>query len=301
MRRWHLSSRVQSILVFFVFALTFTYAIAFVTDFSKYYAIFSTNDKLVETNSKYIDKVKEYSKTKDGNYTITVEGSDVEELAADAGTNLYTLYLEDDNWLYYNIKGRYQRLYTTGDSLVSSIKKVDKGYEVTVNNITFTVDGKNSPIYNCTIMETGDFQITLANKEANNFVEKSLDNVEKTVYKNNQYKLKFTSKFSSTSSSKEIMLATNLKTDDVYFDSSTNTLLKNAGVSFLGTYILESKMLFVLAFNILWVAVLYLVRHGKLVTDFYLSDKGLKRVYTASILIPLSYIIPLSIFYLMLI
>lgn len=301
MRRWHLSNRLQAILVFFVFALTFTYAIAFIYDFSKYYTIFSTNDKLIETNSKYIDKVKEYSKTKDDNYTITVEGSDEEEITADAGTDLYTLYLEDDNWLYYNIKGRYQRLYTTGDSLVSSIKKVNSGYEVTVNNITFTVDGKNSPIYNCTIMETGDFQITLANKEANNFVEKSLDNVEKTVYKNNQYKLKFTSKFSSTSSSKEIMLATNLKTDDVYFDSSTNTLLKNAGVGFLGTYILESKMLFVSVFNVLWVAVLYLIRHGKILTDFYLTDKGLKRVYTASILMPLSYIIPLSIFYLMLI
>lgn len=301
MRRWHLSKRVQSILVFFVFVLTFTYAIAFVYDFSKYYTIFNTNNKIVETNSKYIDTVKKYSETKNGKYKITVEGSDVEELSAKANTTLYTLYLEDDNWLYYNIKGRYQRLYTTGDSLVSKIKKVKDGYKVTVNNITFTVDGKNSPIYTCSIMETGDFQIFLANEQGNNFVEKSLDNVEKTVYKNNQYKLKFTSKFSSTSSSNEIMLVTNLKTNDIYFDSSTNTLLKNAGVDFLGTYILESKMLFVLVFNTLWVVVLYLVGHGKILTDFYLTDKGLKRVYTASILMPLSYLIPLGIFYLMLI
>lgn len=291
-RHFHLSKASQRIIAFLIIGLITLYCVAILWDFSKYYAFFKANDKLVvkdmdNNGYSYVNEVSSY-----GDGVVHVKGSTSKNLVVKGGSIVYTAYIQSPEWYYYDVNDQEtldSLIFTNHDNLVKSSveqeQKVSKKstasgnasksaeiFKVTFSDNTSAVVEKDSPIYRVVLEDNGNFIIKLINGKT--IKTKKLASIDKSVYKNGKYKIKVHTGYTRVISDTEVNLCTKLPTNNVYFDARTNQLVKNISPKFFWTFVLSAKAYWVLILNMLIIGVSVFEKHKS--GDKLLSEWGTK-------------------------
>lgn len=287
-----MSKTAQRVLALVLIGLITLYLVAIVWDFSKYYALFLTNDKIVEKDMdnngySYLTEVDSY-----GNGIANVKGKTTKTLTVEGDSVVYTAYMQSPEWYYYDVEEQDtldSLIYTNYDDFIKTAvsvpnrargiasgdasKKADDMYKVTFSDKSTATVKRDSPIYYVTIKDNGNFEVTFASGKS--VTVKEIQSIDKGVYKNGKYRLKVRVGYTRTITSTEVNLCTKLPTNSIYFDAKVNQLVRNVGTNFYWTFVYSAKAYWVIILSILMV-VIAIIEHHRVPEKQSLAEWGTK-------------------------
>lgn len=289
---FHLSKTAQRVLALVLIGLITLYLVAIVWDFSKYYALFLTNDKIVEKDMdnngySYLTEVASY-----GDGVVNVKGKATKTLTVEGDSIVYTAYMQSPEWYYYDVEEQDtldSLIYTNYDDFVKTAvsvpnktrgtasgdasEKADAMYKVTFSDKSTATVKRDSPIYYVTIKDNGNFEVTFASGRS--VTVKEIPSIDKGVYKNGKYRLKVRVGYTRTITSTEVNLCTKLPTNSIYFDAKANQLVRNVGTNFYWTFVYSAKAYWVIILSILMV-IIAIIEHHRAPEKQSLAEWGTK-------------------------
>lgn len=251
---------IQAIFCFLPIIFISVYMFAYMTDVMNAYNIITTNNKIVKENmnADYIKEVSYFEESVDGTYSANIEGSDSEEIEVGLGDVIYTVSVQDTNW-YQLMLCNGDKLYQTSCDFINSIEKDGDVFKVTVGDKTFEVE-RNKSLVDVILAEDGSYKLSYSNEEVEDKTLDSLNTLEVLLKTDDKYKLKVTASYTNTVDDLDLNFCSNLPTDNMYYDESTQQYVKNISSDFAKNLILSSNIVVVMFSMLAYTVLLGILR-----------------------------------------
>lgn len=251
---------IQAIFCFLPIIFISVYMFAYMTDVMNAYDIVATNNKIVKENinADYIKEVSYFEESVDGTYSANIEGSDSEEIEVGLGDVIYTVSIQDTNW-YQLMLCNGDKLYQTSCDFINSIEKDGDVFKVTVGDKTFEVE-RNKSLVDVILAEDGSYKLSYSNEEVEDKTLDSLNTLEVLLKTDDKYKLKVTASYTNTVDDLDLNFCSNLPTDNMYYDESTQQYVKNISSDFAKNLILSSNIVVVMFSMLAYIVLLGILR-----------------------------------------
>lgn len=251
---------IQAIFCFLPIIFISVYMFAYMTDVMNAYNIVATNNKIVKENinADYIKEVSYFEESVDGTYSANIEGSDSEEIEVGLGDVIYTVSIQDTNW-YQLMLCNGDKLYQTSCDFINSIEKDGDVFKVTVGDKTFEVE-RNKSLVDVILAEDGSYKLSYSNEEVEDKTLDSLNTLEVLLKTDDKYKLKVTASYTNTVDDLDLNFCSNLPTDNMYYDESTQQYVKNISSDFAKNLILSSNIVVVMFSMLVYTVLLGILR-----------------------------------------
>ena len=251
---------IQAIFCFLPIIFISVYMFAYMTDVMNAYNIVATNNKIVKENmnADYIKEVSYFEESVDGTYSANIEGSDSEEIEVGLGDVIYTVSIQDTNW-YQLMLCNGDKLYQTSCDFINSIEKDGDVFKITVGDKTFEVE-RNKSLVDVILAEDGSYKLSYSNEEVEDKTLDSLNTLEVLLKTDDKYKLKVTASYTNTVDDLDLNFCSNLPTDNMYYDESTQQYVKNISSDFAKNLILSSNIVVVMFSMLAYTVLLDILR-----------------------------------------
>lgn len=251
---------IQAIFCFLPIIFISVYMFAYMTDVMNAYNIVATNNKIVKENmnADYIKEVSYFEESVDGTYSANIEGSDSEEIEVGLGDVIYTVSIQDTNW-YQLMLCNGDKLYQTSCDFINSIEKDGDVFKVTVGDKTFEVE-RNKSLVDVILAEDGSYKLSYSNEEVEDKTLDSLNTLEVLLKTDDKYKLKVTASYTNTVDDLDLNFCSNLPTNNMYYDESTQQYVKNISSDFAKNLILSSNIVVVMFSMLAYTVLLGILR-----------------------------------------
>lgn len=251
---------IQAIFCFLPIIFISVYMFAYMTDVMNAYNIVATNNKIVKENmnADYIKEVSSFEESADGTYSANIEGSDSEEIEVGLGDVIYTVSIQDTNW-YQLMLCNGDKLYQTSCDFIDSIEKDGDAFKVKVGDKTFEVE-RNKSLVDVILAEDGSYKLSYSNEEVEDKTLDSLNTLEVLLKTDDKYKLKVTASYTNTVDDLDLNFCSNLPTDNMYYDESTQQYVKNISSDFAKNLILSSNIVVVMFSMLAYTVLLGILR-----------------------------------------
>ena len=256
---------------------------AYMTDVMNAYDIIATNNKIVKENmnADYVKEVSYFEEADDGTYSANIEGSDSKEVEVSLGDVIYTVSIQDTNW-YQLMLCNGDKLYQTSCDFIDSIEKDGDAFKVKVGDKIFKVE-RNKSLVDVILAEDGSYKLSYTNEEVEDKTLDSLNTLEVLLKTDDKYKLKVTASYTNTVDDLDLNFCSNLPTDNMYYDESTQQYLKNISLDFAKNLILSSNIVVVMFSMLAYTVLLGILRQRNELT--LLKHKGVVLVNIFALLI----------------
>lgn len=274
---------IQAIFCFLPIIFISVYMFAYMTDVMNAYNIVATNNKIVKENmnADYIKEVSSFEESADGTYSANIEGSDSEEIEVGLGDVIYTVSIQDTNW-YQLMLCNGDKLYQTSCDFIDSIEKDGDAFKVKVGDKTFEVE-RNKSLVDVILSEDGSYKLSYSNEEVEDKTLDSLNTLEVLLKTDDKYKIKVTASYTNTVDNLDLNFCSNLPTDNMYYDESTQQYVKNISSDFAKNLILSSNIVVVMFSMLAYTVLLGILRQRNELT--LLKHKGVVIVNVFALLI----------------
>lgn len=257
---------IQAIFCFLPIIFISVYIFAYMTDLMNSYGVVSSNNKVVKENmnADYLKEVTNFEENADGTYNANIEGSDSKEIEVGLGDTIYTISVLDKNWYQLSLKDG-SILYQTSCDFVDSIKKDGDNFKVTVADKTFDV-AKGKSIADLVLAEDGSYKLEYSSDEIEPLTLDAINTLEVLLKTDEKYRLKVTASYTNRVDNLNLNFCSNLPTDNMYYDESTQQYIKNISSDFAKSLILSSNIVVVMFSMLLYTILLGILRQrGELI------------------------------------
>lgn len=230
------------------------------TDVMNAYSVVAVNNQIVKENmnADYVKEVSYFEKNADSTYNATIEGSGSKEIEVGLGDVIYTVFILDTNW-YQLMLNDGTNLYQTSCDFVDSVERVDDEFTVKIGGKSFTIE-RGRALADVILDEDGSYKLSYTSEKVEDKTLDSLNTLEVLLKTDSKYKLKVTASYTNTVDSLEVNFCSNLPTNNMYYDESTQQYVKNISSDFAKSLILSSNIIVVMVSMVVYTILLGLLR-----------------------------------------
>lgn len=254
---------IQVIFCFLPIIFISVYMFAYMTDVMNSYKIITTNNQIVKENmnADYLKEVSYFEENDDNTYSATIEGSSSEEVEVELGDVIYTVSVQDIDW-YKLVLADGSILYQTSCDFIDDIEKDGEDFKITVGDKSFNIS-RGSSLVDVMLDEDGSYKLSYITDEVEDKTLGSLNTLEVLLKTDNKYKIKVTASYTNTVDNLELNFCSNLPTDNMYYDESTQQYIKNISSDFAKNLIISSNIVVVMASMLAYTVLLGILRQRK--------------------------------------
>lgn len=254
---------IQVIFCFLPIIFISVYMFAYMTDVMNSYKIITTNNQIVKENmnADYLKEVSYFEENDDNTYSATIEGSSSEEVEVELGDVIYTVSVQDTDW-YKLVLADGSILYQTSCDFIDDIEKDDEDFKITVGDKSFNIS-RGSSLVDVMLDEDGSYKLSYITDEVEDKTLDSLNTLEVLLKTDNKYKIKVTASYTNTVDNLELNFCSNLPTDNMYYDESTQQYIKNISSDFAKNLIISSNIVVVMVSMLAYTVLLGILRQRK--------------------------------------
>lgn len=254
---------IQAIFCFLPIIFISVYMFAYMTDVTNSYKIITTNNQIVKENmnADYLKEVSYFEENDDNTYSATIEGSSSAEVEVWLGDVIYTVSVQDTDW-YKLVLSDGSILYQTSCDFIDDIKKDGDDFKVTVGDKSFNIS-RGSSLVDVMLDEDGSYKLSYITDEVEDKTLDSLNTLEVLLKTDNKYKIKVTASYTNTVDNLELNFCSNLPTDNMYYDESTQQYIKNISSDFAKNLIISSNIVVVMVSMLAYTVLLGILRQRK--------------------------------------
>lgn len=254
---------IQVIFCFLPIIFISVYMFAYMTDVMNSYKIITTNNQIVKENmnADYLKEVSYFEENDDNTYSATIEGSSSEEVEVELGDVIYTVSVQDIDW-YKLVLADGSILYQTSCDFIDDIEKDGEDFKITVGDKSFNIS-RGSSLVDVMLDEDGSYKLSYITDEVEDKTLDSLNTLEVLLKTDNKYKIKVTASYTNTVDNLELNFCSNLPTDNMYYDESTQQYIKNISSDFAKNLIISSNIVVVMVSMLAYTVLLCILRQRK--------------------------------------
>lgn len=254
---------IQVIFCFLPIIFISVYMFAYMTDVMNSYKIITTNNQIVKENmnADYLKEVSYFEENDDNTYSATIEGSSSEEIEVELGDVIYTVSVQDIDW-YKLVLADGSILYQTSCDFIDDIEKDGEDFKITVGDKSFNIS-RGSSLVDVMLDEDGSYKLSYITDEVEDKTLDSLNTLEVLLKTDNKYKIKVTASYTNTVDNLELNFCSNLPTDNMYYDESTQQYIKNISSDFAKNLIISSNIVVVMVSMLAYTVLLGILRQRK--------------------------------------
>lgn len=254
---------IQVIFCFLPIIFISVYMFAYMTDVMNSYKIITTNNQIVKENmnADYLKEVSYFEENDDNTYSATIEGSSSEEVEVELGDVIYTVSVQDIDW-YKLVLADGSILYQTSCDFIDDIEKDGEDFKITVGDKSFNIS-RGSSLVDVMLDEDGSYKLSYITDEVEDKTLDSLNTLEVLLKTDNKYKIKVTASYTNTVDNLELNFCSNLSTDNMYYDESTQQYIKNISSDFAKNLIISSNIVVVMVSMLAYTVLLGILRQRK--------------------------------------
>lgn len=254
---------IQVIFCFLPIIFISVYMFAYMTDVMNSYKIITTNNQIVKENmnADYLKEVSYFEENDDNTYSATIEGSSSEEVEVELGDVIYTVSVQDIDW-YKLVLADGSILYQTSCDFIDDIEKDGEDFKITVGDKSFNIS-RGSSLVDVMLDEDGSYKLSYITDEVEDKTLDSLNTLEVLLKTDNKYKIKVTASYTNTVDNLELNFCSNLPTDNMYYDESTQQYIKNISSDFAKNLIISSNIVVVMISMLAYTVLLGILRQRK--------------------------------------
>lgn len=254
---------IQAIFCFLPIIFISVYMFAYMTDVMNSYKIITTNNQIVKENmnADYLKEVSYFEENDDSTYSATIEGSSSEEVEVELGDVIYTVSVQDIDW-YKLVLADGSILYQTSCDFIDDIEKDGEDFKITVGDKSFNMS-RGSSLVDVMLDEDGSYKLSYITDEVEDKTLDSLNTLEVLLKIDNKYKIKVTASYTNTVDNLELNFCSNLPTDNMYYDESTQQYIKNISSDFAKNLIISSNIVVVMVSMLAYTVLLGILRQRK--------------------------------------
>lgn len=254
---------IQVIFCFLPIIFISVYMFAYMTDVMNSYKIITTNNQIVKENmnADYLKEVSYFEENDDNTYSATIEGSSSAEVEVGLGDVIYTVSVQDTDW-YKLVLSDGSILYQTSCDFIDDIKKDGDDFKITVGDKSFNIS-RGSSLVDVMLDEDGSYKLSYITDEVEDKTLDSLNTLEVLLKTDNKYKIKVTASYTNTVDNLELNFCSNLPTDNMYYDESTQQYIKNISSDFAKNLIISSNIVVVMVSMLAYTVLLGILRQRK--------------------------------------
>lgn len=254
---------IQVIFCFLPIIFISVYMFAYMTDVMNSYKIITTNNQIVKENmnADYLKEVSYFEENDDNTYSVTIEGSSSEEVEVELGDVIYTVSVQDIDW-YKLVLADGSILYQTSCDFIDDIEKDGEDFKITVGDKSFNIS-RGSSLVDVMLDEDGSYKLSYITDEVEDKTLDSLNTLEVLLKTDNKYKIKVTASYTNTVDNLELNFCSNLPTDNMYYDESTQQYIKNISSDFAKNLIISSNIVVVMVSMLAYTVLLGILRQRK--------------------------------------
>lgn len=254
---------IQVIFCFLPIIFISVYMFAYMTDVMNSYKIITTNNQIVKENmnADYLKEVSYFEENDDSTYSATIEGSSSAEVEVGLGDVIYTVSVQDTDW-YKLVLSDGSILYQTSCDFIDDIEKDGEDFKITVGDKSFNIS-RGSSLVDVMLDEDGSYKLSYITDEVEDKTLDSLNTLEVLLKTDNKYKIKVTASYTNTVDNLELNFCSNLPTDNMYYDESTQQYIKNISSDFAKNLIISSNIVVVMVSMLAYTVLLGILRQRK--------------------------------------
>lgn len=254
---------IQAIFCFLPIIFISVYMFAYMTDVMNSYKIITTNNQIVKENmnADYLKEASYFEENDDNTYSATIEGSSSEEVEVELGDVIYTVSVQDIDW-YKLVLADGSILYQTSCDFIDDIEKDGEDFKITVGDKSFNIS-RGSSLVDVMLDEDGSYKLSYITDEVEDKTLDSLNTLEVLLKTDNKYKIKVTASYTNTVDNLELNFCSNLPTDNMYYDESTQQYIKNISSDFAKNLIISSNIVVVMVSMLAYTVLLGILRQRK--------------------------------------
>lgn len=254
---------IQVIFCFLPIIFISVYMFAYMTDVMNSYKIITTNNQIVKENmnADYLKEVSYFEENDDSTYSATIEGSSSAEVEVGLGDVIYTVSVQDTDW-YKLVLADGSILYQTSCDFIDDIEKDGEDFKITVGDKSFNIS-RGSSLVDVMLDEDGSYKLSYITDEVEDKTLDSLNTLEVLLKTDNKYKIKVTASYTNTVDNLELNFCSNLPTDNMYYDESTQQYIKNISSDFAKNLIISSNIVVVMVSMLAYTVLLGILRQRK--------------------------------------
>lgn len=254
---------IQVIFCFLPIIFISVYMFAYMTDVMNSYKIITTNNQIVKENmnADYLKEVSYFEENDNNTYSATIEGSSSEEVEVELGDVIYTVSVQDIDW-YKLVLADGSILYQTSCDFIDDIEKDGEDFKITVGDKSFNIS-RGSSLVDVILDEDGSYKLSYITDEVEDKTLGSLNTLEVLLKTDNKYKIKVTASYTNTVDNLELNFCSNLPTDNMYYDESTQQYIKNISSDFAKNLIISSNIVVVMVSMLAYTVLLGILRQRK--------------------------------------
>lgn len=254
---------IQAIFCFLPIIFISVYMFAYMTDVMNSYKIITTNNQIVKENmnADYLKEVSYFEENDDNTYSATIEGSSSAEVEVELGDVIYTVSVQDINW-YKLVLADGSILYQTSCDFIDDIEKDGEDFKITVGDKSFNIT-RGSSLVDVMLDEDGSYKLSYITDEVEDKTLDSLNTLEVLLKTDNKYKIKVTASYTNTVDNLDLNFCSNLPTDNMYYDESTQQYIKNISSDFAKNLIISSNIVVVMVSMLAYTVLLGILRQRK--------------------------------------
>lgn len=254
---------IQVIFCFLPIIFISVYMFAYMTDVMNSYKIITTNNQIVKENmnADYLKEVSYFEENDDNTYSATIEGSSSEEVEVELGDVIYTVSVQDIDW-YKLVLADGSILYQTSCDFIDDIEKDGEDFKITVGDKSFNIS-RGSSLVDVMLDEDGSYKLSYITDEVEDKTLDSLNTLEVLLKTDNKYKIKVTASYTNTVDNLELNFCSNLPTDNMYYNESTQQYIKNISSDFAKNLIISSNIVVVMVSMLAYTVLLGILRQRK--------------------------------------
>lgn len=254
---------IQAIFCFLPIIFISVYMFAYMTDVMNSYKIITTNNQIVKENmnADYLKEVSYFEENDDNTYSATIEGSSSAEVEVGLGDVIYTVSVQDINW-YKLVLADGSILYQTSCDFIDDIEKDGEDFKITVGDKSFNIT-RGSSLVDVMLDEDGSYKLSYITDEVEDKTLDSLNTLEVLLKTDNKYKIKVTASYTNTVDNLDLNFCSNLPTDNMYYDESTQQYIKNISSDFAKNLIISSNIVVVMVSMLAYTVLLGILRQRK--------------------------------------
>ena len=254
---------IQAIFCFLPIIFISVYMFAYMTDVMNSYKIITTNNQIVKENmnADYLKEVSYFEENDDNTYSATIEGSSSAEVEVGLGDVIYTVSVQDIDW-YKLVLADGSILYQTSCDFIDDIEKDGEDFKITVGDKSFNIT-RGSSLVDVMLDEDGSYKLSYITDEVEDKTLDSLNTLEVLLKTDNKYKIKVTASYTNTVDNLDLNFCSNLPTDNMYYDESTQQYIKNISSDFAKNLIISSNIVVVMVSMLAYTVLLGILRQRK--------------------------------------
>lgn len=251
---------VQYIFVMLPVLLILIYVFSYMQDLMSITKIITYNDSIVEKvyNTGSLKELSIFSENEDGSYVATITGDKSYDVEVTNGNTIFEVYADDVNW-YSCMTCNLDVFYQVDCDFIDSIESTDEGLLVTKGDTSVTIS-KGSRLCTVLLDEDGLYKIDFDEDELEDYTVDNLNMLTVLTKTINGYNLRINSAYSKELDSVEVNFCSNLPSNNLYYDESSQSFIKNISSDFASNFILGSNIITVMFSMLVYVSLLGYLR-----------------------------------------